>query len=71
MNLQQAFENIQHACSECPLTETERNSVNESIQIVVAELNSFDALKTRVKAAEERAKAVPVEKSKEEKNGKK
>lgn len=58
MNLNQAFGNIQHACNECPLTQTERNSVNEGLRIVVNTLNELEALKKSMKAT-------PVEKPKE------
>lgn len=61
MNLNQAFGNIQHACNECPLTQTERNSVNKGLQVVADALNELEALKKpkkEIKKDEESAKEV-------------
>ena len=56
MTLNQAYNNVVHACNECPLTQVERIAVDEALQVVVQELNSFEALKKQVKEAEAEAK---------------
>lgn len=70
MDLQNAFNTIVNTVAVTPLTKQERITVEEALQVMVINLNSFDALKKQVKKQTEGAakKSVPeiVEEPKEQ-----
>lgn len=68
MDLNQAFGNVAHACNGCLLSKEQRIVVEESLGILVRELNNFDALKKQIKAASaekpEKKEVVPLKTAK-------